>query len=61
MLFCPGLPEAGKTILASIAIQHLSTLSGNIKDTAIAYYYCGFRQGGETVNDILLSILKKVA
>ena len=60
-MFCPGFPGAGKTILASIAIQHLHNLFGNDDNTGIAYYYCDFRQQEiETPNMILSSILTKL-
>ncbi|KAF9779399.1 hypothetical protein IL306_001771 [Fusarium sp. DS 682] len=62
MLFCPGLPGAGKTVLASIVIQNLLNLFGDDSNTGIAYHYCDFKhQDNETVNLILSSILKQLA
>ncbi|KAH7194669.1 ankyrin repeat-containing domain protein [Fusarium oxysporum] len=62
MLFCPGLPGAGKTVLVSIVIHHLQTLFDNDGNTGIAYHYCDFRhQDNENVNLILSSILKQLA
>ncbi|KAH7019659.1 hypothetical protein EDB80DRAFT_525112, partial [Ilyonectria destructans] len=62
VLFCPGLPGAGKTFLASIVIQHLLDLFGNKSDVGIAYHYCNFRhQDNENASVILASILKQLA
>lgn len=62
ILFCPGLPGAGKTFLVSIVIQHLQSLFKNDGNTGIAYHYCDFRhQENGTVNLILSSILKQLA
>ncbi|CAG7558814.1 unnamed protein product [Fusarium equiseti] len=60
-LICLGFPGAGKTFLASIAIQRLLNLFGNDNNTGIAYYYCNFRQqSNETMRMILSSILRKL-
>lgn len=62
VLFCPGLPGAGKTILASIVIHHLSELFENKIHVGIAYHYCDFRhQDCEDTTLILASILKQLA
>jgi hypothetical protein len=61
LLFCPGLPGAGKTILASIAIQHLTNHFKSDRDTGIAYHYCDFQQEGETFDLILSDIVRKLA
>ncbi|CAG7985724.1 unnamed protein product [Penicillium nalgiovense] len=41
-LFCPGIPGAGKTILASIVIDELYDRFGSGGEVAIAYLYCNF-------------------
>ncbi|RFN48867.1 hypothetical protein FIE12Z_6922 [Fusarium flagelliforme] len=61
LLFCPGPPGAGKTILASIVIQNLLNHFGSDRDTGIAYHYCDFQQEGETFDMILSSILRQFA
>ncbi|CVL06697.1 uncharacterized protein FMAN_11824 [Fusarium mangiferae] len=62
ILFCPGLPGAGKTFLVSIVIQHLENFFDNDGNTGIAYHYCGLRhRDNETVNLVLSSILKQLA
>jgi hypothetical protein len=41
-LFCPGIPGAGKTMLAAIAIDHI--LKARISDsTGIAYVFCNYK------------------
>ncbi|RBR23784.1 uncharacterized protein FIESC28_03400 [Fusarium coffeatum] len=60
-LICVGIPGAGKTFLASIAIQRLLDLFGNDSNTGIAYYYCDFRQqSNESIRTILSCVLRKL-
>jgi Cdc6-like AAA superfamily ATPase len=42
-LFCPGIPGAGKTIIAATAIDHLLKTVPNT-DVGIAYAYCNYKQ-----------------
>lgn len=60
-LFCPGIPGAGKTILASIVIDELTTSFGDDESIAIAYIYCDFRRRDEQkAGDLLASLLKQL-
>ena len=60
-LFCPGIPGAGKTILASIVVEELTTRFQNNKSIGIAYLYCNFRrQHEQKVEDLLASLLKQL-
>ena len=43
-LFCPGIPGAGKTMIASIVVDTLCTRFENNGSIGIAYLYCNFRQ-----------------
>ncbi|KAM5361879.1 hypothetical protein ACJZ2D_012824 [Fusarium nematophilum] len=62
LLFCPGLPGAGKTFLASIVIDHLLERFRNESGVGIAYHYCDYRrQDHENARVILASILKQLA
>ena len=55
------MPGAGKTFLATIALQRLRDLFGNDGNTGIAHYYCNFRQqSNESIRTILSSILRKL-
>lgn len=42
-LFCPGIPGAGKTNMASIVIDELDRLHGSDPSVGIAYIFCSFR------------------
>jgi Cdc6-like AAA superfamily ATPase len=62
-LFCPGIPSSGKTIMASIVVEHLwktfpeKAFPDHI--TGIAVLYCSYK-GGEEQRDVnLLSALLK--
>ncbi|KAL1984356.1 hypothetical protein VTN96DRAFT_9217 [Rasamsonia emersonii] len=60
-LFCPGIPGAGKTIMSSIVVDHLTTKFPN-NDVSIEYIYCNYQPRKEQkLEDILLSLLKKLA
>ena len=60
-LFCSGIPGAGKTILTSIAVNHLASLGEN-QDIGLAYIYCNFRrQHSENLSSLLLSLLKQLS
>ena len=58
-LFCPGIPGAGKTFLASIIVDDLGKRYNNNTETGIAYIYCNFRRRSEQKADDLLSNLLK--
>ncbi|KAF3916482.1 hypothetical protein ABW20_dc0100527 [Dactylellina cionopaga] len=61
ILFCPGIPGAGKTILASIVIDDLTTRLFETQKIGIAYIYCNFRRRGEQkFDDLLTSLLKQL-
>lgn len=44
ILFCPGIPGAGKTVLSSIIIDHLEQVFPNQDEIGIAYLFCNYRQ-----------------
>ena len=59
-LFCPGIPGAGKTILASIVIDHLQRNLAN-RDVGIAYLYCNFRRvDDQAVEQLLANLVKQL-
>lgn len=61
-LFCPGIPGAGKTIIASMVIEDLLTEFGDDDAVGIAYVYCNFRRHTEQkAEDLLSSLLKQLA
>jgi hypothetical protein len=56
-LFCPGIPGAGKTILASIVIDELQNRFRNNNRMGIAFVYCSFQHCDEQRVDELLACL----
>jgi hypothetical protein len=41
-LFCPGIPGAGKTMMAAIAIDHLCGTTP-CDDIGVAYLFCSYK------------------
>jgi hypothetical protein len=61
ILFCPGIPGAGKTIMAAITIDHLlrTTRSDSV---GVAYIYCNYKeQADQNTTSLLAIILKQLA
>jgi Cdc6-like AAA superfamily ATPase len=62
ILFCPGIPGAGKTIITSIIVDELTTRFRNDKSVGIAYIYCNFqRKDEQKAQDLLASLLKQLS
>jgi hypothetical protein len=60
-LFCPGIPGAGKTIIASIVVEDLCTRFRNNASVGIAYLYCNFQwQHEQKPENLLASLLKQL-
>lgn len=60
-LFCPGIPGAGKTIMASTVVDHLQKEFEN-QDIGILYLYCNYRRKLEqTVLNLLGSLIQQMA
>jgi len=60
-LFCPGIPGAGKTIMTSIIVEHLSTRFQDDSTVGIAYLYCSYRrQREQKLADLFSSLLKQL-
>jgi Cdc6-like AAA superfamily ATPase len=61
-LFCPGIPGAGKTILAAIVVEELTTTFQSRGDNVgVAYIYCNFKRYHEQrAEDLCLSLLKQL-
>lgn len=61
-LFCPGIPGAGKTILASIVVEDLITRTIEHGKTGVAYIYFSFRRKNEqTIDHVIRCLLKQLA
>ncbi|KFY02660.1 hypothetical protein O988_02000, partial [Pseudogymnoascus sp. VKM F-3808] len=62
VLFCPGIPGAGKTILTSIVVDYLYANFQKDTNIGIAYLYCNFRrQDEQEAEGLLASLLKQLA
>lgn len=60
-LYCPGIPGAGKTIMASAAIHDISHQISTGSDIGLAYIYFTFsRQRDQTVEHVLASLLMQL-
>ena len=60
ILFCPGIPGSGKTMMVSIVVDHLFKKFRNDPGIGIAFLYCNFRQQQEQrLIDLFLSLLKQ--
>jgi NACHT domain-containing protein len=59
ILFCPGIPGAGKTMMASIVVDHLFKRFRDEPGIGIGFLYFNFRQQQEQqLIDLFLSLLK---
>ena len=59
-LFCPGMPGAGKTMLASIVIQQLASNMGD-RNIGLAYMFYSYRsQLEQTPVNLLASLLRQL-
>ena len=59
ILFCPGIPGAGKTMMAAIAIDHLGRLAQ--VDVGLAYVFCNYKsQVDQTLYTLLSALLKQL-
>ena len=59
-LFCPGIPGAGKTMIAATTVDHLWTYVQD-KDIGVAYIYCNYKtQADQTATNLAATILKQL-
>ncbi|KAL8824359.1 MAG: hypothetical protein Q9191_005106 [Dirinaria sp. TL-2023a] len=59
-LYCPGIPGAGKTVMASLVVEHLRKLFHR-DDTAVLYTYCHHReQSSQSLESIISGLLKQI-
>jgi hypothetical protein len=59
-LFCPGIPGAGKTIIAAIAIEHLLRSVQN-STVGVAFVYCNYKnQREQNIASLLAIILRQL-
>lgn len=59
-IFCPGIPGAGKTLMAAVTINHLIETRRS-DDIGVAYIYCHYKTtAGQTLINLLAIILKQL-
>jgi Cdc6-like AAA superfamily ATPase len=59
-LFCPGIPGAGKTIMAALVIDNLLR-SQHVADEPVTFIYCNYkRQSEQSAKHMLSSILRQI-
>ncbi|KAF2466052.1 uncharacterized protein BDR25DRAFT_185539, partial [Lindgomyces ingoldianus] len=59
-LFCPGIPGAGKTMLASIAVDHLYTKVQS-RNIGVAYVFCNYKtRADQNATYLLAAIIKQL-
>ena len=59
-LFCPGIPGAGKTMMAAIAIDHLCR-TAQCDNIGVAYLFCNHKaQADQSAPSLLAALLKQL-
>jgi hypothetical protein len=58
-LFCPGIPGAGKTMVAAVAIDHLFGLVQQ-SSHGVAYVFCNYKIQEQDASSMLAAILKQL-
>lgn len=59
-LFCPGIPGAGKTMMAAIAVDHLRN-AVQTRDVGVVCLYCNYkRQADQTTSNLVAAILNQL-
>lgn len=60
VLWCYGIPGAGKTTMSSLMIDHLRTLQGDNISNGVAGIYCTYKEP-QTIVNLLGSLLQQLA
>ncbi|KAJ5947786.1 hypothetical protein N7466_000801 [Penicillium verhagenii] len=61
-LFCPGIPGSGKTLMASIVIEHSRETFKDNSDIKVAFEFCSYQsKHRQTKSELLLSLLRQLA
>lgn len=59
VLFCQGIPGAGKSVLSALVIEDLSSAFGQTASIGIAYIYCDYQRHDQQTPLQLISSLTK--
>ncbi|KAJ5666742.1 hypothetical protein N7462_011151 [Penicillium macrosclerotiorum] len=61
ILWCPGVPGAGKTVFASIALEHLRMSLKDNEDMAVIGIYCDYKEfNQQSTSKYLASLLQQL-
>lgn len=60
-MLCQGIPGAGKTVLASIVVDQLTTKFRGDEHTGVAYIYFDYREREDHTENLLRNLLKQLA
>lgn len=59
-LFCPGIPGAGKTVMAAIIVDHLQAKFQHDPQVHVGYLFCSYQpQYGQKVEEMLRTLLRQ--
>ncbi|PTD07511.1 Ankyrin-1 [Fusarium culmorum] len=62
LLFCSGMPGAGKTITTAITVEHLYSTFRDNPTVGVAYVYCSYqKRDQQKPQDLFTSLLKQLA
>ncbi|KAJ7599523.1 hypothetical protein C8J56DRAFT_771039, partial [Mycena floridula] len=60
-IWCPGAPGVGKTIIASLVVEHLQSIVSTDTNTTLARIYCDYNQRAiQTSSALISSILRQI-
>lgn len=60
MLWCPGIPGAGKTFLASIVFGHLKMVHEG-QNIAVLILYCGYNEAkSQSIDNLVAALIKQI-
>ncbi|PNS19673.1 hypothetical protein CAC42_7517 [Sphaceloma murrayae] len=61
VLFCPGIPGAGKTIMTSIVVDDISKRIVNDENVGLGYMYLNYKQqDSQKIEDLISSLLRQL-
>jgi hypothetical protein len=61
ILYCPGIPGSGKTVMSSVVFHDLQTRFTTDTTVGLAHMYCNFKnQQNQDIRTLLASVLKQL-
>ncbi|KAL9082847.1 MAG: hypothetical protein Q9159_006137 [Coniocarpon cinnabarinum] len=60
-LFCPGIPGAGKTMMAAVTVEYLIEQAESDRDIGVAYLFCSYKaQIDQTTRNLCAAMLRQL-